>query len=185
MNPKLRYIPALLLFFASCSADVADFDRQYLNLKVVIEQTELDYNKKKPIFQKEVSINGQTEKIVSKEIDWSKELEVFLTLDLNKRDYLNKYAIDSTEKLIKYTLLATEEAPVREVKVRFDDAGISDVDAILKTENFLYSSERILALRFATRELVRYEVSGWQQLFIGGKKYYHVNAQKKGYEALF
>lgn len=180
MNLKLRYIPAMLLLFVSCSDDVADFDRQYLNLKQVVEKVELDYNKQKPIFQKEVSINGQTEKIVSNEIDWSKELEVFLALDLNKRDYLNKYAIDSADNVVNYTLLAQEEAPVKEVNVRYDAVDITEIDAILKTKNFLYSSERVLKLQFAANELVRYEVSGWQQLFVGGKKHYGVKAQKKG-----
>lgn len=182
MNLRLATILFFSVSLLSCSEGTSDFEKQYIDLRSLIEDTISSNSKLRPTFYKEVKIDGESEDISTQEIEWSKELEVFLSMDLNKRDYLNKYKIDSTAFLLNYTLLPEMEAPVKEIKISFDStsSSINIVEAFLKTNNFLYDSERHMTMYFDAGELVQYEVSGWQQLFIGGKKSYNINAKKRG-----
>lgn len=180
---NLRLLTALFISLAisACSENTSAFEKQYIDLRSVIEQAISTNQNQQPTFVKEVLIDGESETITTKQIDWSKELEVFLSADLNKRDYLNKYKIDSTKNQVKYSLLPEMESAVKDVTIFFDStASISRINALLKTNNFLYDSERELSILFETNKLVSYEVSGWQQLFIGGKKQYSIRAKKRG-----
>lgn len=179
MNLKLLPILFLTASLSSCSEGTANFETQYVDLKSLIEHSIASNSHQKPTFLKELFIDDKVEKITTAEIEWSKELEVFLAMDLNKRDYLNKYKVDSSAYLLNYTLLPEMEAPVKEMQIQYDSsANISKVSAVLKTNNFLYDSERNLTIYYKADELVNYEVSGWQELFIGDKKHYSIKAGK-------
>lgn len=178
----LPILAVLSVVSISCSQEEnADFERQYIDLKSVIETTIHQNETENPSFNKEVWINEETETITTQKLDWNRELEVFYLADLNKRDYLNKYAKDSTAFQVKYSLLPDMEAPVKELIVRFDsNSAVSAIKAVLLTDNFLYESERELDLKFSNSKLVQYEVDGWQELFIGSKKTYRLKSTKKG-----
>lgn len=178
----LPILAALAVVSISCSQEEnADFEKQYIDLKSVIEAAVIQNEAENPSFNKEVWINEETETITTQKLDWDRELEVFHLADLNKRDYLNKYAKDSTAYQVKYSLLPEMEAPVKELIVKFDtNSAVSAIKAVLLTDNFLYESERELDLKFTNSRLVQYEVDGWQELFIGSKKTYRLKSTKKG-----
>lgn len=176
------FLAALSVVSVSCSQeDNADFEKQYIDLKGLIERTVLLNEAENSAFTKEVWINEENETIALQKIDWKRELEVFYLADLNKRDYLNKYKIDSTDYQLSYSLLPGMEAPVNELVVSYDSSlQVSKIKAILLTNNFLYQSERELDLKFKKGQLIEYEVDGWQELFIGSKKTYRLKSIKKG-----
>ena len=181
MNLKLFSVYAIACLVTSCSGGVADFEMQYFDLHSVISQSINRNLEDRPVFAKEVLIEREVEKITTNDIDWQKELEVFLTADLNKRDYLNKYSIDSSDRKLVYTLKENLDAPVKSLTITFDTLSmVKNVEAMLTTNNFLYNSERNLILNYKSGELHSYEVTGWQQLFIGNKKQYGIKAKKEG-----
>lgn len=179
-----KIFPAIAFFItmlSSCSEGKnATFEKQYIDLQSVIQDAVMKNEKSNTAFLKKVWINDEQETVTVNNPDWSKELEVFYLADLNKRDYLNKYATDSSKFTLTYSLLPKMEAPVKELIVRFDSArNVSDVKATLTTDNFLYESKRELQLQFLDKQLIGYEVDGWQELFIGDKKTYKLQATKK------
>jgi hypothetical protein len=178
----LSAIVLLTSILSSCSqGENTAFENQYVDLQVIIEKTIRSNEVSNPTYLKEVWINDEREAITAENLDWAKELEVFYLADLNKRDYLNKYAKDSSSYELIYSLRSEDEAPVKKLAVRFDSTrSISEIKAILTTDNFLYESERELYLQFLNAQLIKYEINGWQELFIGSKKTYRMKATKKG-----
>ncbi|MFB0944659.1 MAG: hypothetical protein ACI9V1_000020 [Spirosomataceae bacterium] len=182
---KKVLLPTIVLLtsiLSSCSQEEnTTFEKQYIDLQVIIEKTIRSNEAINPTYLKEVWINDDQETITAENLDWAKELEVFYLVDLNKRDYLNKYEKDSTDSGLIYSLRPENEAPVKKLTVRFDSTrSVSEIEATLTTDNFLYGSERELHLQFLNAQLTKYEINGWQELFIGSKKTYRMKATKKG-----
>lgn len=171
---------ALVLSLSACQESATDFQRQYYDVAATINGIVKTNSAEKTTYVKEAWINGDKETVEISDVDWKKELEVFLLADLNKRDYLNKYAKDSSANKIIYKLLPDLEAPVNSLEIDFKDRQPSGLTAVLKTDNFLYESERILKLSMLNGQLSSYEVNGWQELFIGDKKTYRLRVTKKG-----
>lgn len=178
----LSTIVLLGSILSSCSQEEnTTFVKQYIDLQVIIEKTIQSNEVSNPTYLKRVWVNDEQEAITAENLDWAKELEVFYLSDLNKRDYLNKYAKDSSGSRLIYSLLPENEAPVKKLTVRFDSThNISEIKAVLTTDNFLYESEREFHLQFLNTQLIKYEINGWQELFIGSKKTYRMKATKKG-----
>jgi hypothetical protein len=133
----------------------------------------------KPPVDKNAIIKGQSNHQISRDIDWAKELALFLEADINKPAFRNSYAINRPDSLTyEYTLKPTEERlTVRELTVRLDPKSgkPARLTALLKTENPLYTSERHLLLESApsspsTFGVYHYQVEGFQQL-----TYFHRN----------
>jgi hypothetical protein len=182
---KKVLLPTIVLLssiLSSCSQEEnTTFEKQYIDLQDIIEKTVHGNEVSNPTYLKKVWINDEQETITAENLDWAKELEVFYLSDLNKRDYLNKYAKDSSSSELIYSLLPENEAPVKKLIVRFDSTrNVSEIKAVLTTDNFLYESERELSLQFSNTQLTKYEINGWQELFIGSKKTYRMKATKKG-----
>ena len=180
-NVLLFSLVFITLISSSCSdEDSASFEKQYIDLKAIIEKSIKSNEISNPTYAKEVWINEEHETITAQNLDWNKELEVFFLVDLNKRDFLSKYAKDSSSKQLTYSLLPEYEAPVKKLRVTFDSTlNVSEVKAFLSSDNFLYQSQRKLYLRFANNQLTEYKAEGWQELFIGSKKTYRISATKK------
>lgn len=124
---------------------------------------------------KEVMINGKKEEINPETVDWTKELAFFTEADINKAAYLNSYHKEELPSSEIYTLKADESEPVKSLTIVFDTTGkVSNVKAILTSENYLYNSERTIEMKLANEHLTDYHISGWQRLFIGTEKTFDI-----------
>lgn len=179
MTNKITTVILLSIILWSCSENNATFRPQYFDVNAVVVRTIKLNEISKPTFEKVVNVNGEKEETVSVIKDWKKELEIFLLADLNKKDYLNKFEKDSSVNKLIYRLAEKQEAQVKNLEIKFDKGNVSEITAVLQTDNFLYKSERKLSLYFYFNDLVKYEVYGWQQLFVGNKKTYQLTAKKQ------
>lgn len=127
----------------------------------------------KPTVAKAVAINQERNQQTTNAINWSRELELFTQADINKPALLSSYQIARPDSLTyQYTLKKSEERlTVRSLTVQLDKRTHQPrrIEAVLQTNNPLYSSERQLLLEsgpIAGRawQVKHYKVSGFQKL---------------------
>lgn len=127
----------------------------------------------KPLVSKDVAINENRNQQTTRAIDWSRELELFTQADINKPALRSSYQIARPDSLTyRYTLKKSEEnLTVRSLIVRLDSLTHQPrrIEAVLQTNNPLYSSERQLLLESGptagrTWQVKYYKLSGFQKL---------------------
>lgn len=131
-----------------------------------------DFSARKPVVQKTLRLNAERSRQTSRDLNWNRELELFLQTDINKPALRSSYTISRPDSLTyQYRLKNNEERlTVRSLDVRLDSATRQprQITAVLQTKNPLYASERHLLLESGAAkgrwQIQRYRLSGFQQL---------------------
>ncbi|KAB7729196.1 hypothetical protein F5984_16285 [Rudanella paleaurantiibacter] len=138
----------------------------------------------KPTVEKSTFISGQTNLQTTAQIDWAKELELFKQADINKPAFRTSYTITRPDSLTyEYKLKSTEDKlTVRSLRVQLDSVTRQpiQIQAVLKTENPLYMSERHLVLISGSQPrqgwgVHSYQIEGFQQLTYFDRNNFRVN----------
>lgn len=173
----MRFVfPALLLFsltISSCT-DPAQQNQPavYYDVLSFVKRQIADLSAQKPVVNKAVSINETRSQQATRDINWSRELELFTQADINKPALRSSYQIARPDSLTyQYTLKNSEERlTVRSLTVQLDATTHQPrlIEAILQTANPLYSSERNLLLESGPAgkqwRVQHYKLSGFQKL---------------------
>jgi hypothetical protein len=177
-----------LFLLGSCQtpADTAQ-TKVYFDLKGFIEQQIIELNKRKPLVTKEMAIGEGKDKTETTNIDWKKELELFIQADLNKQAFQLSYDISQpTPNAYLYSLKRGEKLPVKSLKIVIDETSKQPnlIEAVLQEENKLYDSEKRLLLTCTMRPegvwlLKTYKINGFQQLTLADKKAFSVTGTIK------
>lgn len=139
-----------------------------------------------PTVEKQTRIKDKSQNQTVKNIDWSRELELFTQADINKPAFRNSYDIARPDSLTyRYTLKPTEEKlSVRSLTVALDAQTRQPrlIEAVLRTQNLLYESERKLTLTSgldpsARWQVKQYKLTGFQQLTYFGKSDFFVEGR--------
>ena len=170
---KLLFVSLLLLGCAENSNQ--NTTKTYFDLAGFINQQISQLTNSQPLTQKNLLINEHTEAISTKDIDWKKELDLFVQADLNKQSYQLSYNTDSTQNTVIYQLKKGENLPVKALKIEFDEEkSPKHIEASMQVANYLYKSEKNLSMDFEKKQLKNYQIEGWQKLFVGSKKGFKV-----------
>lgn len=169
MKPAALLILSFFAFSCDNSAPQSAAKPVYFDVAGYVKGQIQTLSARKPTVAKNAFINKQTNTQTTEEIDWAKELELFVQADINKPAFRNSYTVLRPDSLTyQYTLKPTEEKlTVRVLTVKLDPASSqpSRIEAVLKSENRLYESERRLLLESGPDGTVRhYRVEGFQQL---------------------
>jgi hypothetical protein len=172
----MRKFLFISLFLLGCNeSSNKNSPKYYYDLAEFINQQISQLTASKPLIQKNLLIEDRTETIQTKDIEWSKELELFLQADLNKQSYQLSYDKDSTENTIVYQLKKGEKLPLKNLKIDFDEENTpKHIEALIQVENYLYKSEKHLSMDLEKKQLKSYQIEGWQELFIGQRKSFSV-----------
>lgn len=178
----MRLILILFLFLAACTNSENKIQsKNYYDLAGLLNQQITELSAKKPLVEKTVAVKDKNERIETKDIDWNKELELFLQADLNKQSYQSAYTIDVKDKKLSYTLKEGTKMPVKQLIIELDANDLpKHIEASMNTSNYLYESDKKLSADFANNKLKNYKIEGYQQLFIGEKKPFSVEGKIKG-----
>ncbi len=137
-----------------------------------------------PAVQKTVSIGNEQSQQTTADINWTRELGLFLQTDINKPALRNSYRIEQPDSITYiYTLKPTEEIlMVRSLMVKL--AGPNGeprrIEAVLQTDNPLYTSERHLLLeKNSGNSSIHYSVRGFQKLAYASKRDFTVDGRVK------
>ncbi len=150
----------------------------YYDVAGFVKQQITSLSKQKPLVSKSVLINQERNQQTIRDLNWSRELELFIQADINKPALRSSYQIARPDSLTyRYTLKSTEERlTVRSLLVQLDSISRQPrrIEAVLQTSNPLYTSERHVLLEsgpiganLATGRQWRvqhYKVDGFQKL---------------------
>lgn len=173
--PKILFFFLTTLTLYSCNSGEEKIDKVkvYYDVKGFAETQIRLLQAKTPIVNKALMTNGQSETRSSKEIDWKKELELFVQADINKPAYRQSYEIKRPDSLTyEYHLKPGETLTVQQLSVKLDHISgkPSKIHALLISKNKLYESQKNIELtcKFDGEEWLvsTYHVKGFQQLSI-------------------
>lgn len=188
MHYRVYSIVALLFLslLASCTKEESSDDapKTYYDLKGFIENQIVDLNNKKPEITKTAGLGNKQEVSKTRDVDWKKELELFVQADINKSSYRQSYEILHNGPLhYEYKLKAGNDLPVQYVNIEVDSALKQPlhVEATIRSKNKIYESEKKIVLHSAKRDnllgVTGYSVSGYQQLAFMDKKVFRIESK--------
>jgi hypothetical protein len=159
----------LLLALGACQSSETRRDGPlvYYDLKGFIEGEARRLNARKPLVSKTILSGDEREDQQTREIDWTKELELFAQADLNKPAYDSSYVIETpTSATLTYRLRRDEDLPVQFLEIIRDTLTNQPlkVKASLRSQNYLFESERVLTLECRRGQIQTYAIDGFQQL---------------------
>lgn len=175
----MKYLIYLLLFsLSACQEPSEILIDEYYNLSDFWLDQKADLKNSKPTFSKVIDLDGDKNTVQTNEINWKKELEIFMGTDINRSSMKGCYDEKREGNILSYTLKSDKDQPVRSIEIELENEKPKSIKAEILTENFLYSSARSIAASFVAGHLNKYEVSGSQELFIGSKKSFDIRAKR-------
>ena len=177
-----------ILVFSSCDEKKNEETqpKAFFDLKGFIEGQVTMLNQSRPVVSKTMKMGDDSSHISSGDIDWKKELELFVQADINKPAYRLSYTSQITDStLLIYTLKPEQDLPVRLLKIRLDkpDGKPVLIEALLKSENKLYMSEKnirmVLEDKGGYSKVLSYQINGFQKLVTMNKKPFEVTVSVK------
>ncbi|GAB2604474.1 hypothetical protein [Spirosoma areae] len=178
----MRFAYPLLVFISLVINGCNDPNQQnqpnvYYDVSGFVKQQIASLSVQKPPVTKIVSLNNSHNQQNTRDINWNRELELFMQADINKPALRSSYQISRPDSLtFQYTLKNSEERlTVRSLMVNVDSVTHRPrrIEAVLQTNNPLYSSERHLLLESGLARpdqasgqwrVRHYKLSGFQKL---------------------
>ena len=163
----------VLLVVSSCNSPVQQNQPNvYYDVLGFVRKQVTNMSAQKPMVSKAVAVNETRNQQNTRDINWTRELELFTQADINKPALRSSYQIIRPDSLTyQYKLKNSEERlTVRSLRVQVDSATHQPrrIDAVLQTQNALYSSERTLLLESGLTggqwRVQHYKLSGFQKL---------------------
>lgn len=187
MRLSVLFILLFALTISSCSDPAkSDQPKVYFDVLGYVHQQIAGLSVQKPLVNKAAQINKAHSRHTTRDIDWARELDLFTQADINKPALRSSYQITRPDSLTyQYTLKPTEERlTVRSLRVRLDAVTHQprQIDAVLKTSNALYSSERHLTLDSGPTgekawRVQHYKLAGYQKLSYFDQNTFQVEGQ--------
>lgn len=186
LKSSFLYIFMCLTMLSACRESVTDPNEKkaYYDLKGFVENQIVYLNEKKPKVAKTVQLDGKKELRVGIETNWKKELELFAQADINKPAYNKSYSVTRSDSSVyEYKIREGENLPVRYLMIKVDSATQQPVlvKALLRSENRIYSSEKLIELTSSRRnnllEVSGYSVKGYQKLLFMDRKSFDITAK--------
>ena len=162
-----------ILFLAGCNSSnqQAGHASAYFDVKSFLENQIVLLSNLNPTVRKTIFSDGKSEIRSQNNINWKKELELFVQADINKPAYLNSYSISRPDSLsFVYILKSGETLPVQQLKIMLDSSSGKPrlVEALLLSRNKLYESQKNIdfhcKLISGKWTMVSYHIKGYQKL---------------------
>ncbi|MCF0072025.1 hypothetical protein LZD49_16215 [Dyadobacter sp. CY261] len=188
MNYRFFHIVAafLFLFLISCAPEGSSDDgpKAYFDLKGFIQNQIVYLNDKRPEVNKTAVLGGKHEASKTRDIDWKKELELFVQADINKPSYRQSYEIvQNGPTRYEYRLKPGSDLPVAYLKIETDSVLRQPlyVEALIRAKNKIYDSEKKVVMQAAKHGnllgVTSYSVDGYQKLIFVERKLFHIKGE--------
>ncbi len=185
---KTKLAPGLVMLLLLACDNPAETNQAnvYFDVAGYVKTQIAALKRQNPIVEKQTRIKDKSQNQTVKNIDWSRELELFTQADINKPAFRNSYDVTRPDSLTyRYTLKPTEEKlTVRSLMIQIDAKTRQPrlIEAVLRTQNLLYESERKLTLESgpgagARWQVKQYRLIGFQQLTYFGKNDFFVEGR--------
>ena len=161
----------LIILYCSCSQKQQDIPQgePYFNIKNYFEKEADRLTKLNSTIIKTVSIDGVSEQKKVKIKDYKKELNTFISSDINKASWRGAFVVKKEENQILFTS-DNEKVPVKKVQIQFEKNKVKSIQIVVKTINILYHSSDTLT--YFPDSL--YEIKKMQKIKLLNSKRYSV-----------
>lgn len=174
----------LLLISCDSTKEEEQQTKKFYDLKGFIESQIVQLDSEKPVVLKVMEIGADRNELSTKDVDWKKELELFVQADINKPAYSQSYSVIRSDSLnLEYVVKQGENLPVRHLKIQLNEAGgvPIKIEASIRSENKLYQSEKNIYLRCSVKDnstqIISYDISGFQKLVTMQEKLFSIQAK--------
>ena len=181
---RILFAFSALVFLAGCNNPAQQTQPNvYYDVAGFVQRQVTLLSQHKPLVNKATQIKGERSRQATRNINWNRELELFSQADINKPALRNSYQISRPDSLTyQYSLKKDEEKlTVRSLRVQLDPTTRQPrrIEAVLRTGNPLYTSERRLLLESGPAngnqwQVQHYQLSGFQQLSYFDKNEFRV-----------
>ena len=143
-------------------------------------------SKTKPTVYKTALLKSETQQKTTQDINWAHELELFVQADINKPAFRSSYIVHRPDSLTYQYIVKPEEEKltVQALTIQLDSTTHKPrrIDALLKTKNLLYESERHVALEGGPTKnrqwgVLTYQIDGFQQLRFFDRNNFSIKAK--------
>lgn len=173
LNTVLSILFIFFLTACNSSDEQAGHASAYFNMKSFVENQIVLLNNLNPPVRKTIFSDGKSEIRSQNNINWKKELELFVQADINKPAYINSYSIFRPDSLsFVYILKSGETLPVHQLKILLDSGSGKPrlVEALILSKNKLYESQKNIdfhcKLISGKWTIVSYHIKGYQKLSV-------------------
>ncbi len=169
--------------FAACddpSLQPSSSNGSFIDVEALINNQAQTLDSRHAQIDKNVWVNGQTEKQTIGEVNWEKELNAFKELDISKPGLQSSYAISSPQPHTRlYTLKSGEHAKVQWLKVTFaeDTTQLHSIEGLIKQTNYLYQSEKLLHADFEQNRFAGYRIASKKKILFGDEEMLKIQGQ--------
>jgi hypothetical protein len=187
MGSLLLYSACFLLLGGSIDEPVRDKtgNTQFVNLAQFINQQTIWLDSLNPAVDKKVVIGGESQQKTVQNINWRKELELFLQADISKPALQAAYEIEEVDKRIRIFRPKTNENPnIQYLKIEYEQQTnrIESIEAHISQSNYLYHSERAFRLQCKTTAtgqtlITSYWIKGFQKLLFADRVPFEIEAR--------
>ena len=162
---KFRFVFIFVLFSACQGSSEAGRIQKYFDSKSWLEQLITDLKAANPLVEKTWTYDGKTEKKQVSEIDWDKELKLFLDADLNKSSFVMSYDSVKEGGRTLYRLKPGENLPVKELSVVFGPNHVPvSLSCTRQSDNYFFTTGSRIRLEAQEGKLTGYEIRSVQRL---------------------
>jgi len=162
---KYRFLFIAVLFAGCSNSTETDRVLKYFDSKTWVESLIADLRAATPPVEKTWTYDGKTENKQVREIDWEKELKLFLDADLNKSSFVSSYDSVKEEYRTVYRLKPGENLPVKELAVDFDSTYAPlKITSSRQSGNYFFSTGSEISLSAESGKLRSYEIQSVQKL---------------------
>jgi uncharacterized ubiquitin-like protein YukD len=172
---KFIYLLSALFFLSSCGENSNSSNMaHYYDVKSFTESLINDLSLSKPDVNKKWVYNAESEEKKTDNIDWNKELKLFIDADINKSSYLTSYDSLKTENKVIYTLRASENLPIKEISITFDSLKQpSSISSLKESNNYFFKTRTSSTLNCKEGQLESYTIASVQKLlwFVADSSY--------------
>ncbi len=172
-------LAGIFLACNSGSDDQSGSKSTYFDLKGFVGEQIALLTDLHPVVFRNMRIDGQKDQYMGAEVDWARELDLFVQADLNKPSLRESYTITRPDSLTyEYHPKPEEKPTVEYLKVVLDPVALKPalVEARIRTNNKLYDSAKNLRMECGMQgkewRINSYEISGYQDLTLAEKKHF-------------
>lgn len=164
MTKKILLISLLLI---SCNQEKEILNKKYFDLKGFSESLILSLENQKPEVLKTWQIGKQKETKTTKDIEWAKELSLFVEADLNKSAFVNSYEVSENQNIINYKLKKSESLPVKMMTIEtLTENDSKQISVETSSSNYLFKNSSEIKMKTKNGKLQAYSVFSIQKLFL-------------------
>ncbi len=172
----MRIINYLFLFsFLACSSGkIKSNGNDYFDTKSFFDDQIKSLHAQHVVLEKQLMFNGKNETVISDSINWEKELNAFLSIDLLKPSYVGRFSKDSITVDENFYLITYEcddkRTDLKKAELNFDmnTKKLRSIIFLMRNKNAIFESEKQL-IYFTDSA---YIISGMQNIkLVEGAKY--------------